>query len=61
MDVLKVRAFLFTSQGLWWRIPAPQKLAKENVIKSVLVFLSNDAWDSSQRADLLKESENQES
>ena len=41
------------------RIPAPQKLAKENVIKALLVFLSNGAWDSSQRADLLKESENQ--
>lgn len=41
------------------RISAPQKLSKENVIKGLLVFLSSGAWDSSQKADLLKESENQ--
>lgn len=38
------------------RIPAPQKSAKKNVVTG---FFSNGTWDSSQKAGLLKESENQ--
>lgn len=42
------------------RVSAPQKLAKENIIKGVGFFLSKGAWDSSQEKTNCKSLETRE-